>query len=115
MSYHDHSDHQYAKNIRAGAPAAFKAFLAFDQAALSGSDKVIPRKYTELMAVAVALTTQCAYCIEAHTKAAHAAGATQEELAETTMISAALRAGGSYAHGFMAMKFFDQAEQASVA
>ncbi|MGP4086417.1 carboxymuconolactone decarboxylase family protein [Streptomyces sp. KR55] len=63
----------------------------------------------------MALTTQCAYCIEAHTKAAHAAGATQEELAEATMIAAALRAGGSYAHGFMAMKFFDQAEQASVA
>lgn len=93
MSYHDHSDHQYAKNLRVGAPTAFKAFLAFDQAALSGSDKVIPRKYPELMAVAVALITQCAYCIEAHTKAAHAAGATQEELAETTMIAAALRAG----------------------
>jgi AhpD family alkylhydroperoxidase len=62
------------------------------------------------MAVAVALTTQCAYCIEAHTKAAHSAGAAQEELAETTMIAAALRAGGSYAHGFMAMKFFEQAE-----
>jgi AhpD family alkylhydroperoxidase len=109
LSYHDHSDHQYAKNIRAGAPAAFKAFLAFDQEALAGSGKVVPRKYTELMAVAVALTTQCAYCIEAHTKAAHDAGATQEELAETTMITAALRAGGGYAHGFMAMKFFEQA------
>ncbi|MEV0537998.1 carboxymuconolactone decarboxylase family protein [Kitasatospora sp. NPDC050463] len=115
MSYHEHNDHQYAKNLRAGAPAAFKAFMAFDQEALSGAGKVIPRKYTELMAVAVALTTQCAHCVEAHTKAAHAAGATQEELAETTMIAAALRAGGSYAHGFMAMKFFEQSEQAASA
>ncbi|WP_416972188.1 carboxymuconolactone decarboxylase family protein [Streptomyces sp. 4F14] len=113
MSYHDHSDPKYVKNIRAGAPAAFKTFMAFNQEALSGADKVIPRKYTELMAVAVALTTQCAYCIEAHTKAAHEAGVTQEELAETTMIASALRAGGSFAHGFMAMKFFDQAEQAA--
>ncbi|MFD0371155.1 carboxymuconolactone decarboxylase family protein [Streptomyces sp. NPDC059071] len=111
MSYHDHDDHQYAKNLRAGAPGAFKALMAFDHEALSAAGKVIPRKYTELMAVAVALTTQCAYCIEAHTKAAHAEGATQEELAETTMIAAALRAGGSFAHGFMAMKFFEQAEQ----
>ncbi|MFF2650171.1 carboxymuconolactone decarboxylase family protein [Streptomyces sp. NPDC058045] len=113
MTYHEHSDHQYAKDLRAGAPDAFKAFIGFDQAALSGSGKVIPRKYTELIAVAVALTTQCAYCVEAHTKAAHAEGATKEELAETTMIAAALRAGGAFAHGFMAMKFYDQAGQAS--
>ncbi|AWW41501.1 carboxymuconolactone decarboxylase family protein [Streptomyces cadmiisoli] len=110
MSYHEHTDHQYAKHIRAGAPAAFKAFVAWDAQAMRGSDNVIPPKYTELMAVAVALTTQCPYCIEAHTKAAHAAGATQQELAETIMVAAALRAGGSYAHGFMAMKFFDQAQ-----
>lgn len=111
MSYHDHTDNQYAKNLRAGAPEAFKALRAFDQATLSGADKVISRKYTELMAVAVALTTQCVYCIEAHSKAAQAEGATQEELAETTMIAAALRAGGAFAHGFMAMKFFDEADQ----
>ncbi len=115
MSYHDHNDHQYAENLRAGAPAAFEALTAFGQEALSGAGKVIPRKYTVLMAVAVALTTQCAHCIEVHTKAAHAEGATQEELAETTMIAAALRAGGGFAHGFMAMKFFDQAEQTAAA
>ncbi|WP_275407823.1 carboxymuconolactone decarboxylase family protein [Streptomyces coelicoflavus] len=68
MTYHDHGDKQYAKHLRAGAPEAFSAFMSFNQAALSGADKVIPRKYTELMAVAVALTTQCAYCVESHTK-----------------------------------------------
>ncbi|MFF9772718.1 carboxymuconolactone decarboxylase family protein [Streptomyces sp. NPDC013978] len=110
MSYHEHDDHQYAKNLRAGAPCAFKALTAFDHGSLPAGANVIPRKYTELMAVA--LTTQCACCIEAHTKAAHAEGATQEELARTTMIATALRAGGSLAHGCMAMKFFEQAEQA---
>jgi hypothetical protein len=38
------------------APDAFKAFIAFDEAALK--DGAIPAKYKELMAVAVALTTQ---------------------------------------------------------
>jgi alkylhydroperoxidase/carboxymuconolactone decarboxylase family protein YurZ len=37
------------------APEAFKAFVAFDEAALK--DGAIPIKYKELMAVAVALTT----------------------------------------------------------
>ncbi|MFI9611981.1 carboxymuconolactone decarboxylase family protein [Streptomyces sp. NPDC052023] len=109
MTYHEHTDHQYAKHIRAGAPEAFKAFMAFDNQVLRGKDNVVPPKYAELTAVAVALTTQCAYCIEAHTIAAHAAGATQQELAETIMTAAALRAGGGYAHGFMAMKFFTEA------
>lgn len=109
MTYHEHTDHQYSRQIRAGAPAAFNAFMAFDKQALRGENNVIPRKYGELIAVAIALTTQCAYCIEAHTKAAHTEGATEQELAETIMIAAALRAGGGYAHGFMAMKFFEQA------
>lgn len=112
MTYHEHTDHQFARHLRAGAPEAFKAFQAFDHAAIESESKVIPRKYTELIAVAVGLTTQCAYCIEAHSKAAQAAGASQAELAETVMIATVLRAGGAYAHGFMAMKFFNQAEAA---
>src|SRR5262245_31262532 len=79
------------------APAAFKAFVAFDEAAFQNG--VIPLKYKELMAVAVALTTQCPYCIEIHRKKARKAGATEEELAETTLIAAALRAGGAMTHG----------------
>lgn len=109
MTYHEHTDHRYLRNLRAGAPDTVKAFLAFDQEALKGAGKVISRKNTELMAVAVALTTQCAYCIEAHVRAAKAEGASAEELSETVMIASALRAGGSFAHGFMAMKFFDSA------
>ena len=60
------------------APEAFKGFVAFDQAALEGG--AIPLKYKELMAVAVALTTQCPYCIEVHSKKARNAGATEQEL-----------------------------------
>ena len=79
------------------APAAWQGFLAFDKAALA--DGVIPAKTKELMAVAVALTTQCPYCIEIHTKKAKAAGCTEAELAETVMVAAALRAGAAVTHG----------------
>ena len=79
------------------APDAFKGFVAFDEAAFK--EGAIPLKYKELMAVAVALTTQCPYCIEIHTKRAKAAGCTEAELAETVMVAAALRAGGSITHG----------------
>jgi AhpD family alkylhydroperoxidase len=82
-------------------PEAMASFQAFDRAALA--DGAIPKKYKELMAVAVGLTTglttQCPYCLDVHRKAALNAGATEQELAETTFVAAALRAGGAVAHG----------------
>ena len=88
------------------APEAFKAFAAFDEAAFKG--EAIPLKYKELMAVAVALTTQCPYCIEVHVKAAKVAGASREEITESSLLAAALRAGGAATHGAMALKFYEQ-------
>lgn len=83
------------------APAAWKAFQAFDAAALA--DGAIPAKYKELMAVAVAMTTQCPYCIEIHAVKAKKAGATEPEIAETALLAAALRAGGAVTHGTHAL------------
>ncbi len=85
------------KKLGALAPEAFKGFMAFDEAAFKNG--VIPLKYKELMAIAVALTTQCPYCIEIHAKRAKKAGVTEQELAETTLIAAALRAGAAITHG----------------
>ena len=84
------------------APEGFKAFVAFDQAAFGKG--AVPLKYKELIAVAVALTTQCPYCIEIHSKKARAAGATEQELAEATLVAAALRAGGAMTHGTHALE-----------
>jgi AhpD family alkylhydroperoxidase len=84
------------------APEAFRGFTAFDEAAFRYG--VIPLKYKELMAVAVALTTQCPYCIDLHAAKARKAGATGQELAETTLVAAALRAGGAVTHGTHALE-----------
>lgn len=79
------------------APAAWQGFVAFDKAAMA--DGAIPAKTKELIAIAVAMTTQCPYCIEIHTKRARAAGCTEAELAEAVLVAAALRAGGAVTHG----------------
>ena len=83
--------------ITAGAPAAMQGFEAFNDAAMA--DGAVPKKYKELIALGVALTTQCGYCLEIHRKAALAAGATETEIAETIMVAAALRAGAALTHG----------------
>ena len=84
------------KKMDALAPKVMEAFWAFDRAAVA--DGAIPVKYKELIAVAVALTTQCPYCIEIHSGNARKAGATDAELAEAGMVAAALRAGAAVTH-----------------
>jgi AhpD family alkylhydroperoxidase len=78
------------------APDVMKAFWAFDKAALA--EGAIPVKYKELIAVAVAHTTQCPYCIDIHAGNARKAGATDAELVEAAMVAAALRAGAAVTH-----------------
>lgn len=89
------------KTLEANAPDAIKAFWAFDKAAMAGG--AIPSKYKELMALAVACTTQCPYCIEIHAKKAREADASEQEIAEVVAIAAALRAGAAITHGAHAM------------
>ena|SRR5262245_24587491 len=89
-------------NVEVHAPEAMKAFIAFDKAALA--EGAIPKKYKELMALAVAFTTQCPYCIELHANKAREIGASEPEIAESVLIAAALRAGGAVTHGTHALK-----------
>ena len=105
--YHDPSDLRLLKQMQSLAPEDFKAWLDLNNI-VDRDDGAVPRKYRELIAVAVACTTQCPYCIEVHAKAAKNAGATRQELVETAFVAAALRAGGAATHGAMALKFFDK-------
>ena len=103
--YHDVGDLRFLKEMKTLAPAEFKAWIGLD-GIVGRTDGAIPPKFRQLIAVAVACTTQCPYCIEVHAKAARAAGVTRQELVESAMIAAALRAGGAATHGAMALKFF---------
>jgi AhpD family alkylhydroperoxidase len=90
------------KKMDALAPEVMKAFWAFDRAAVAPG--AIPLKYKELIAVAVALTTQCPYCIDIHSGNARKAGATEAELAEAAMVAASLRAGAAVTHATHAIQ-----------
>lgn len=105
--YHDPADIRLLKEMRTLAPADFEAWVGFNRI-VGRTDGNIPRKYRELIAVGVACAIHCPFCIEAHAKAAKAAGATREELVEATLVASAIRAGGATTHGTMALKFFDQ-------
>jgi len=87
-----------------------RAFLSFNHSVERG-DGEIPRKYRELIALGVAFTTQCAYCIDNHTRHARAHGASKQEIAETAFVAAAVKAGGTLAHSLLALRIFEEAEQ----
>src|SRR5262245_46898014 len=83
------------------APELMKAFWAFDKASVA--EGAISVKHKELIAVAVALTTQCPYCIAIHSGNARRAGATEAEIVEAAMVAASLRAGAAVTHATHAL------------
>jgi AhpD family alkylhydroperoxidase len=105
--YHDPNDMKLLKDMSQLSPEEFKAWLNLNNI-VGRQDGQVPVKYRELIALAVAFTTQCPYCIEAHAKAAKRVGASREEISETAFLAAALRAGGAATHGAMALRFFDE-------
>jgi AhpD family alkylhydroperoxidase len=107
MHYHDADDLKRIAELKTLAPDAFKGFVELDKI-VGRDDGAIPRKYRELIAIAVACTTQCPYCLDVHTRAAKRAGATREEVAEASLLAAALRAGAATTHGLLALKLFDR-------
>src|SRR5690348_12160547 len=83
------------------APHTHEAFEAFSKAVFA--EGALDEKTKQLIAVAVAHTTQCPYCIQGHTKLASRKGATDEQIMEAVWVAAEMRAGGAYAHSTLAL------------
>ena len=78
------------------APDSMQQLSNFDTAIFR--EGALSSVHKQLIAVAVALTTQCPYCLELHAKAARDAGASDGQLAEAALVAAAIRAGGAITH-----------------
>jgi AhpD family alkylhydroperoxidase len=84
------------KKLDENAPDVMKPFWAFNQELFKAG--AIDVLHKQLIAVAVALTTQCPYCIEIHMRDARKAGATDAMLTEAAMVAAAMRANATVTH-----------------
>jgi len=98
--YHATTPEEHGRR-RELAPRIHDAFTAFGRAVFT--DAALDEKTKQLIAVAVAHTTQCPYCIDGHTKLAVRKGAKAEEVMEAIWVAAEMRAGGAYAHSTLAM------------
>ena len=101
QSLYPESTPEIAARRKALAPKQLEAFHAFSKAVFAAG--ALPEKTKQLIAVAVAHTTQCPYCIHGHTRAALRSGATQEEIMEAIWVASEMRAGAAYAHSALAI------------
>ncbi len=99
---------ELAQHRRELAPEIDRAFHDFSKAVFA--EGALPRKLKQLIAVAVAHTTQCPYCIRSHTLGALRDGASEREIMEAIWVAAEMRAGGAFAHAAIAMEAMTEAE-----
>ena len=106
MMFHGVDAKKQFKRMRELAPEAYRAFLDFDGKVFA--EAALPVKTKELIALGIAQITQCPWCIDAHTVRATKAGASDEEVAETTFVAMAMAAGAAWSHGGLALQCLDE-------
>ena len=102
------SDHYYAPDhlkgfatIAEGAPDLAKKFFDYYNAVFVAG--ALTEREKALIALAVAHTVQCPYCIDAYTTESLQKGADLEQMTEAVHVACAIRGGASLVHG-MQMK-----------
>jgi len=89
------------KELQSLHPELMKGFGALSRGA--STTKHLDAKTRELIALAVAVTTRCQGCLDAHARKARAAGATTEEVAEALGVAIALNAGAALTYSLHAL------------
>ncbi|MDA7797777.1 arsenosugar biosynthesis-associated peroxidase-like protein [Flavobacteriaceae bacterium] len=104
--YYQSQDLKKFKNISDWSPELGQKFFdyyhsVFEEGALSAREK-------SLIALAVAHTVQCPYCIDAYTQDGLERGIDKAEMMETVHVAAAIRGGASLVHGVQMMEVYEK-------
>ena len=96
-AYYQTEDLAKLGSIGEGAPALWEHFQrwyaeVFADGALSAREKA-------LIALAVAHSEQCPYCIDVYTRASLEQGSNLDQMTEAIQVAAAIRAGATLSHG----------------
>lgn len=83
--------HQALQILRQKYPTETQAFSYFFQKAESGA--ALSRKHKELINVALAVASQCDWCIGVHVKSAIQAGASRDEIVEAGFMAVIMHGG----------------------
>lgn len=95
-------------NIGEDAPAAGKAF--FDYYGVATAAGALTAREKALIALAVATTQKCPYCIDAYTTTCLSLGVSRQEMMEAIHTGAAMMAGITLAHATQMRKIVAKKE-----
>jgi alkylhydroperoxidase/carboxymuconolactone decarboxylase family protein len=101
-TYYDPKDLGQFSRIGEEAPELAKKF--FDYSAAVFAEGQLTEREKSLIALAVAHTVQCPYCIDAYTRACLEKGSNLAEMTEAVHVVAAIRGGASLVHGVQMRK-----------
>lgn len=96
-NYYRPEDLEKFEEIGKEAPKLAKKF--FDYYSAVFEDGELTEREKCLIALAVAHTVQCPYCIEAYTRACLEKGSNLGEMTEAVHVATAIRGGASLVHG----------------
>ena len=105
-TYYDPTDLAKFPDIGKDAPDLAKKF--FDYYGAVFAEGALTEREKSLIALAVAHTVQCPYCIDAYTNACLEKGSNLEEMTEALHVTNAIRGGASLAHGIQMRKIAEK-------
>jgi AhpD family alkylhydroperoxidase len=106
MQFHGVEVPKQFKHMRELAPEVYRKWLEFDGKVFEAG--ALPAKTKELIALGIAHITQCPWCIDAHSKKALKAGASEAELAEVIFVAMAMAAGAAWSHGGLMLQCIEE-------
>lgn len=96
-TYYDPKDLAKFPEIGKEAPELAKKFFDYYSAVFAEGE--LTEREKALIALAVAHTVQCPYCIDAYTQACLEKGSNPAEMTEAVHVAVAIRGGASLVHG----------------
>src|SRR5437868_7384704 len=94
--YHPHDLGKFAE-MGKGNKDLWEKFMAYYSAVFA--EGTLSEREKALIALAVAHTVQCPYCIDAYSSACLEKGSDPEQMTEAIHVAAAIRSGSSLVHG----------------
>ena len=105
-SYYDPQDLPKFEEIGKEASALAQKFFDYYRAVFAAGD--LTEREKALIALAVAHTIQCPYCIDAYTQACLEKGSNVSEMTEAVHVAVAIRGGASLVHGIQMRKIAEK-------
>ena len=98
MHYYESEDLKRFADVGKFSDSLMKKFFDYYNAVV-GQDGALTKREKALIALAVAHSRQCPYCIDAYTQACLEAGSNPEQMAEAVHVAASMEAGITLVHG----------------